>query len=468
MKNLPFAQAAGTLLTNYAWTPEKAAAARDLALSQSMDPTDIIFGVDVWAQNSQFEENRRRTYGGGGTGTGIAVAKLAEFGLTAGIFAPAWPFEHFPACSGAVQRSMWCGDQLPESLDCGCVPDTQHATTEYRNYPITRSAQPYPAGSNDFFYTDFQRVFSNERVAEPIAAHIGSASVLPCLTNDHQCGNDVSDAAGMVKAAIFSNPSRVAIMVNGSTEGGSVHSSQTGVLNLFDLNMAGSLEATIIYRKSRTPEDLQISLDLVGSQESIGVPSEACSRVEVTKMLDCTDTHARLTGIHVCVTNKDSQAEIEPSFTAMEILEIRIVRQGTASPYCTIADMRFGDNDRLSWSLKSEHENTSADDCSLPYSNITGPFSYFKIYVNEDLIGRAYALEYLLDAAMATRLNNEKESIIKVYGVGFDGKVLSSCTCHFRDVRKESSDGWQLVQRSEVLNGDMTTQKVATRVMSDK
>ena len=45
-------------------------------------------GIDVWAQSKSSQTHPRITYpkkGGGGTNTGLAVRKLAELGLSAGV-----------------------------------------------------------------------------------------------------------------------------------------------------------------------------------------------------------------------------------------------------------------------------------------------------------------------------------------------------------------------------------------------
>jgi endo-beta-N-acetylglucosaminidase D len=72
--NLPFAQAADALFTNYRWTEEKLRETKDLVLTQSMDPANICFGIDVWAQNTNMPGPPRITFppnGGGGTNTGL-------------------------------------------------------------------------------------------------------------------------------------------------------------------------------------------------------------------------------------------------------------------------------------------------------------------------------------------------------------------------------------------------------------
>jgi endo-beta-N-acetylglucosaminidase D len=73
-KNVVFALAADALFTNYKWTIPKVEEARKLAMKQGLETEAIIFGVDVWAQNTNMSGPPRITFpleGGGGTNTGV-------------------------------------------------------------------------------------------------------------------------------------------------------------------------------------------------------------------------------------------------------------------------------------------------------------------------------------------------------------------------------------------------------------
>ncbi len=72
-KNIKFAEAAGTLFTNYKWTEKEARNAVDIAKRAGMRTEDIYFGVDVWAQNVDTDPPRITfpVEGGGGTSTGL-------------------------------------------------------------------------------------------------------------------------------------------------------------------------------------------------------------------------------------------------------------------------------------------------------------------------------------------------------------------------------------------------------------
>ena len=72
--NADFARHADALFTNYKWTLEKLIDSRLLAGKVEVQPHNIFFGIDVWAQNTNMPGRRRVTYpenGGGGTNTGL-------------------------------------------------------------------------------------------------------------------------------------------------------------------------------------------------------------------------------------------------------------------------------------------------------------------------------------------------------------------------------------------------------------
>lgn len=51
-KNLAFTRAANALFTNYKWTITKLDQAQVIATDNQLDPSNIFFGIDVWAQNT--------------------------------------------------------------------------------------------------------------------------------------------------------------------------------------------------------------------------------------------------------------------------------------------------------------------------------------------------------------------------------------------------------------------------------
>ncbi|KAK5276400.1 hypothetical protein LTR16_011277, partial [Cryomyces antarcticus] len=167
---------------------------------------DVFFGIDVWAQNHG--KPKRVTYpprNGGGTNVGVAVARLSDFGLASGIFAPAWPYQHFPNSARAVERSMWNGDDLPQDLECSCGTESTHRTDEYLHHPITKYAREHPAGSKSFFYTNFERAFAVHDAAldhvydgKRQHSQVGAQSILPDLPRPARTSQMRRDAAVVV------------------------------------------------------------------------------------------------------------------------------------------------------------------------------------------------------------------------------------------------------------------------------
>ena len=74
VKNLDYARAGGALFTNYKWTEARLQETRDLVLRNEMKASNVYFGIDVWAQNTNMPGPPRVTFppkNGGGTNTGL-------------------------------------------------------------------------------------------------------------------------------------------------------------------------------------------------------------------------------------------------------------------------------------------------------------------------------------------------------------------------------------------------------------
>lgn len=487
-----FAQAAGLILTNYDWTVEKASAAKERALELGIDPSNVVFGIDVWAQNSQFHGPQRTTFGGGGTSTGIAVAKLAELGLSAGVFAPAWAYEHFPEFSKAVEGSIWVGDRLPTSLSCDCRPEGRHDTSEYMRYPITKSAIEYSAGSESFFYTNFARAFTTQSTPGEMAtivSHVGAQSILPHLrgiggTRSTRDGLHGVFLSSPPRLGIFAKatPSRPGVFLNMASSRANSYESPICLLELFKLSMPGTLEVQVTYRKQETPEGMKIGLAFDGAEAPlISVPPDACEQVTVVRTLglygdDLMDrltsqSTQKLTGIKLRVEGNTSELEDAPAMPILEILEICIKRKGTDERTCSISNISIDGPDhlcrRLSWSFKDHggsgtSKGTGND--GIPYSEITGPFAFFVIRIDGEVAGRAYALAYLLTEEMGRKIDEEQDMKFEIAGYAFDGKELCVCTCSARDMRKRDDNdtgSWQLLQPAG-SSSDITMESVGS------
>lgn len=434
-QNVMLAQAAGSILTNYVWTPEKAAATRALALRNDIDPANILCGIDVWAQSSDRETYPKNI--GGGTGTGLGVAKLAELGLSAGIFGPAWPYEHFDRLSDsrAVEKAMWTGAALPEKLRCDCASRNRHSIQGYMTCPILQSAQEFPAGSDTFFYTDFSPAFEEftgpRAVAEEtqVRADLISQSVLPR-------SNLYSSTQNVVFSQVESCPSRLSLYIHSPDE---VVNTQR-ILGLFRLSMPASegLLISVKYRKAEVPSALCVWLHLEGLDIQIPLAEQ---QKTVTTEIRANEADT-LTGISLQVEGHVETTSTSALLVA-EIMSICVHQRCKRVRNYTISDATLVELDEntscLSWKFSNETSNTGPTDDGLPFSSLSGPFSFFTIEINAQHVGRAYALEYLLRDV-------GDESDIRITGMGFDGEVICVYTGRVRkQQRRGSAESWQLV-----------------------
>ena len=78
---------------------------------------------------------------------------------------------------------------------------------------------------------------------------------------------------------------------------------------------------------------------------------------------------------------------------------------------------------RLCW----DHTSDSQPSQGMPYSAITGPFSYFAIHVDDLFVGRAYAPEHVLPTSFMDHFA-AREVPVQIKGIGFDGQELTSAT----------------------------------------
>jgi hypothetical protein len=117
----------------------------------------------------------------------------------------------------------------------------------------------------------------------------------------------------------------------------------------------------------------------------------------------------------------------------LEIQEIRIVTFDVerASQYiCAIDNVRVenrGEGEsrhtRLCWDFDDTTRSRRRTE-GMPYSKITGPFSYFRIRIDESELGRAYALEHVLNKKVIDRLAGRDVEVL-LTGIGFDGRNLA-------------------------------------------
>ncbi|KAK4987808.1 hypothetical protein LTR50_004360 [Elasticomyces elasticus] len=491
--NVHFATAASSILTNYKWNPTLLNYSARLAKNHNMSLSRVVAGIDVWAQNINSGGRRRVTWprhDGGGTNTGQGVAQISTTGLSAGIFAPAWPFEHCPEFAQEVLRSMWDGITLPPDLRCGCGPAKPHHRSFSPEYAITKHAKEFRAGSDSFFYTNFERAFSthdhvfNEYYDDRgLHAQLGAQSILPHFSQPSSVGGH------SVYGEVRCNPSRLTILAGDASDENTKSCSSRADSNmtqlcLFKLGVLDrpNLRVSVRFCKEQTADDMQMELtfrwndDLV---QQMAIPREACANyttcLPARQHINKGFSPAKLVEVQLCVTGHAPFADKNAAL--VEFYEI-LIKDGTPpEEECAIENLRVErrgagelQHHRLIWECpacqddRREFSDIVLEPCcrALPFSKTTGPFSHFLIEVDGTAIGRAHAMEYVLQDCIAARLVNEETLMFKVTGVGFDGRTISS---HARQVEGFGATdyGWQLVQGLGTSDSTLTLQSDAGR-----
>lgn len=467
-------KACGTILTNYCWKENDATDSLHEAMQRNLPPQQVYFGIDVWAQNTTKLSQPRITYpehGGGGTNTGIAVAKLAVLGLSAGIFAPAWTFEHFPGHGRDMEQTMWDGGNLPKNVACSCG-DCGKRHQPNKAMHITSFAKLYNAGSETFFFTDFSRAFSTHGDKEKdnlfsshvMHAQLGSQSILPLKTESlgmlSPLRHRVEDVQGRSQLVIEARNLPLS-----SIKKGAAPTDHSWSIPLFKLSMPadGSLRLRISYRDlSNMPQGTYFYIKVSGTVHSLvqldyprvdhlvdveirtsNIPSLPNPRLEELGFYSrATDAGAvmRLAEVdYICIQPVTSypipSQPVPHKDDTSQPISLRSLSSKGPSQTHTIADIQKSSHDegetqhlRICWS----HSSNGRPVKGMPYSDITGPFSYFAVHLDGVILGRAYAAEHVLPASFVEQLAGCEVSV-KIKGIGFDGQELvsASTTLHF-------------------------------------
>ena len=421
----------------------------------------IYFGIDVWAQNKTKLTQPRITYpekGGGGTNTGIAINKLAEMGLSACVFAPAWSFEHFPGKGilnhgMEIDSAMWEGRSLPASLPdslCSCG-DVSLRHPVNREHPIIRAATHFPASTDRFFYTDFSMPFARHSDEEShklysgmdLHSQLSAQSVLPHPSTTILQNINRGYVYSFTHSVQF-NDKRPYLCITANTHD-MVETSQSknletheGHLSLFKLDMPtnGSLRLSISYLYV-LHEKTQIYLRFADGIKYIKL-EEAKSASQVQSVdcdittLDRMDADGRLLELGVCVRPVVEKLPTD----ILRIYDIRIVPQdySDVSSYYSIQGLNIEkvvvehvEHWRLQWTYLDKGSDGCGTALTLPkiqHSEVTGPFSYFMVEIDDTMVGRSYALEHILPSPFAAGLAGKDVPVILI-GIGFDGREIA-------------------------------------------
>ena len=427
----------------------------------------IYFGVDVWAQNKTKLTQPRVTYperGGGGTNTGVAVKKLSDMGLSAGVFAPAWSFEHFTGdiildTGPEMDRVMWegCDPPNPDTITCSCG-DARQRHAANRKYPITAAAVPFPANSDMFFYTDFSMPFAHHGGGESqklynsmkLHSQLGAQSILPHPPKEFH-DDEGDDAVSLLTPDIQNDGNRAYLCITTiprnvpkpSGRGGLRTYEQTLPLFRLDMPADGTLQLSLSYLyPSHNPvlQTLEVYLKFTDSIKKIKL--EDCEPSEKTQTIDQriktpegSTGFGRLLelGVHI-----RSNAAFEQTTRILDIFEIRIVPQDypEVSRYYAIHDISIqkrGANNTQHWRLKWDYvdnrlqkNDSTSTLTNILRSDVTGPFSHFVVMMEGLDLGRFYARECVLPAHFVEELAGRYVRC-ELIGFGFDGREIARC-----------------------------------------
>lgn len=467
-----------------------------LAQSHGLSTRNLIFGIDVWAQDTSDQGPDRVTWprdGGGGTGTGIAVAELAKMGASAGIFAPAWPYEHFSRHHEAVDRAMWDGQRLPKDLECSCHPAHPHSRIGYQAHAITRMAVEHAAGSRSFFYTDFRKAFTpsapiGKDTDGQFTSELGMQAVLPRLFGR---GNDeVSDR--LLFAYLAYQPPRLVVERRGEHRANQMPRRD---LTLFKLGIELPNEGVCIftYRKPATHVSMELHLHTLrpedalhfdmgngsceGRQIQIAIPAKvAVTGVSIRSgEQDVESSQFRDTETLPIVLKREHSDAMEPR-VVLEVFDLCIKPNSSYSPDIRVSAIRLqrrgqdtkNEHWRLSWECDpidrvASVQHTTA--MGMPHSDITGSCSHFLVFVNGSRIATTHSLELVVPSTVSLAWRDAGNAKVKVTCIGFDGRILNASTPavpvrwpdaiekDWKRVRHPIENDWKVVKMSGVPHG---------------
>lgn len=466
--NLPFAKAAGSIITNYSYN---LSSVTTVAQSKPLNLSAIYSGIDCWGQTDDSYDTPRRTNtrntfgfnnltgqgtgevgvgrGHGGTATGLAVKALGGLEIGIGIFGHGWAYEH-TSPGTVLDRYMWEGgpefEKAAGKMTCRChagLP-AQHLNPAFTSNPIKNHATLYPAGSDSFFYTDYKEVFVDTGDGK-YRCHLNQQSVNPepGARRDTLTLTPTSTVPCFMVAELRHDPSRCTVGVEIPQASSLANPTElSGKFTLHKLLAKSELnpDITISYRKLVHMEGLR--LDLIVDVEGHTVPLTQSLTGQMgeadAKTISIRNTTGPITAIGLLIrgpaqsvvkalSNKVAilidvySLTLRPSgqsYASTEISDLKIEPHGTTADQANF-------HHRLVWDYKKATTKPSG----LPFSNVTGPFSYFIVKADNVELGRAYTLGFIIDEATYKGWKTANKAVsFTVEGYGFDGNSLGSVT----------------------------------------
>jgi hypothetical protein len=445
--------------------------------------------------------------GHGGTATGRFVSLVAEKlksakdktgvdpsekprGIGVGLFAHGWAYEHFmPGTS--MDRFMWEGEPNMTPLisptdsrrmkveewqakqeyrkthdkeeswgaeyDCPCKTSiAQHLwekpanndkkwPVDFKDWPITKSAQRYPVGTDSFFHTDYTEPVI-DMPGHMYQYRLGQQSVLPIPGARHPKleFTDAGNTMGHLQAVMSTKCTLRVKLQNQSIKD---TSTVKGFLELHYLNIDGSLkpEVVLAYQRLKDTTGLTIRLCVTAVDQAekdydqfwdLSGPASQTGHFEIItqpiRLKDPKD-HIKTLGIALDgpakpLVNLGDQGVAD----LVDVVSLTVKPQGYDYPEGKIAGAAlerkatpYGSYLRLVWNLV---DGPKAHD-SLPWSPTTKQFSHFQIWANKEYLGVANALGFPISEAKSNGWPKGNVHV-QIRGVTFDG-------------RRKDSGGWE-------------------------
>ncbi|EWC45568.1 hypothetical protein DRE_05426 [Drechslerella stenobrocha 248] len=408
--NAPFFSVSSAIFTNYRWNP-LAQLLTTAALSKALHRShDVYMGIDVFG---------RGTFGGGGWGVGTALSVIRPADLSAAIFAPGWTFENFDGVRFEERNRKFWIDNDAADADLVCRP-------------VAEFAPAWEAGTERFFYTDFNRGHGSKwfqdgrEISSKPWVHVGAQSVLPSF---YPVDTDRL-VWGFESQLAYSGGNSIRV-VRGRVVGSG---SAISLCRLYKLNMDYKPDLRLsfsymldIAQKGRVGLYFILKrFNGVTERHEVGLPVQQEGWGFKTVTLDFGKTDEESFGMKVVelgVTYIDSDpiAEGADNKTVLRLGHIclsgLVERKLPGIDKVAISLLPSGKR-RLSWGLDY---TGLAEQGGLQEgrSRVTGEFAYFVVYKGlGEFRGVSYCLEFLAPPDIG------EGSIFRVDGVAFDGRVV--------------------------------------------
>jgi hypothetical protein len=451
-------------MTNYWWygDPKNYFDTAKATAKNKMSLDAVYFGLECQGQRvPEFVQTYR-----GGTATGEGVKLLAANGFGSGLFSIAWAFEDFspdnkPQQSPrAVDRFMWEGQPslipIIQGLKCGCTDGSKtHIGDDnglaFSQNPIVKYAKQYPAGSEGFFHTDYSDAILH-LAPDKYQAQIARQSIFPATHSSPMTSLGGIIATKLNNSSLVPKCTISVEIATGASTSGQLNESFT--LHYLNAKRDYNLQLSITYQRLAALSGLNINIfALIGSSKT---PTPANQKLlstdtnqNVVSFVLAGSTGDSITAIGIAIQGPANvftpghaakildifQITVKPANPtypqSQQLTSIKLTHITASTTYPGETPQQTAAYYRLTWSIPSAAMPAPANWPSyLPWSTITGPFSFFTIGVGSTELGRAHALAYVINDTTFQGLGKGAKGPVSfvINGYAFDGSLIGSGT----------------------------------------